>query len=182
MARPSKLTPKIKQQIGENVSLGLTYALSAESAGITYQTFNDWMNKGKNSKSGKYFEFYKHIQKCNVDGALKWLLYLKGADDAGNCQVCMLILERRFSEDFGRRVYRKMNVVSENKNENVEVIAKDADEIRNEILAKFDRVILKSRRHLTSIVMLILVKVDSYKWIFQREKTSRELTFKALTL
>jgi len=30
-----------------------------------------------------------------------------------------------------------MNVVSENKNENVEIIVKDADKIRKEILAKF---------------------------------------------
>ena len=35
--------------------------------------------------------------------------------------------EGRFSADFGRRVYRKKNVVSENKNENVELIVNDAD-------------------------------------------------------
>ena len=68
MARPSKLTLDITQRIGENVALGLTYALAAASAGITYQTFNDWMNKGKNSKSGEHFEFYKHIEKCNAEG------------------------------------------------------------------------------------------------------------------
>lgn len=56
-ARPSKLTPYIALLIGNNVALGLTYALAAESAGITYQTFNDWMKKGKNTKSGKYFQF-----------------------------------------------------------------------------------------------------------------------------
>ena len=52
----------------------------------------------------------------------------------------MFILERRFHEDFGRRQYRKMDVVSENKNGNVEIIVNNADEIRNQILAKFDRV------------------------------------------
>jgi hypothetical protein len=52
----------------------------------------------------------------------------------------MWILERRFPEDFGRRECRQMNVVSENKNENVEIIVKDADKIRKEILAKFVRV------------------------------------------
>ena len=62
---------------------------------------------------------------------------IKEAADAGNCQLCMWILERRFPEDFARRQYRKMNVVSENKNENVEIIVKDTDAIRNEILAKF---------------------------------------------
>jgi hypothetical protein len=55
---------------------------------------------------------------------------------AGNCQVCMWILERRFSEDFGRREYRKTNIVSENMNENIEVIVKDVDVIRQKILEK----------------------------------------------
>jgi hypothetical protein len=52
----------------------------------------------------------------------------------------MWILERRFSENFGRRQYRKMDIVSENKNENVEIIVNDADRIRKQILAKFERI------------------------------------------
>ena len=100
MARPSKLTHEIKQQIGENVTLGLTYALAAASAGISYQTFNDWMNKGKNSKSGEYFEFYRHIKKCNADGALKCLQRLKDAADAGELQSLLL--------DSGEKIPRKL--------------------------------------------------------------------------
>ncbi len=68
MARPSKLTPNITQLIGENVVLGMTYGLAAASSGLTYQTFNDWVQKGKKSESGEYFEFYKHIEKCNAEG------------------------------------------------------------------------------------------------------------------
>ena len=41
MARPSKLTKELQQQIGKSIALGLIYALAAASAGITYQTFND---------------------------------------------------------------------------------------------------------------------------------------------
>ena len=52
----------------------------------------------------------------------------------------MFILERRFPEGFGRRIDRKTNVVSENKNVNVEINVNDVDEIRNQILAKFDLV------------------------------------------
>jgi hypothetical protein len=52
----------------------------------------------------------------------------------------MFILERRFPEDFGKRVYRKANVVSENLNQNVEIIFNDADGIRKQILAKFNLV------------------------------------------
>jgi hypothetical protein len=139
MARPSKLTPELQKRIGENIALGLTYRLAAESAGVTYKLLNLWMQQGKNSTSGKYFQFAQYINKCNADGALKLLERLNEAVKAGNCTVCMWILERRFSEDFGRRQYCKMDVVSENKNENVEIIVNDADGIRKHILAKFDR-------------------------------------------
>jgi hypothetical protein len=71
---------------------------------------------------------------------LKLLERLNEAVKAGNCTVCMWILERRFSENFGRRQYRKMDIVSENKNENVEIIVNDADRIRKQILAKFERI------------------------------------------
>jgi hypothetical protein len=108
----------------------LTYALAANSAGVIYQTFNQWMKFGRDSTSGKYFEFYKHIEQRNAKGALKILQRLNDAVKAGNCQVCMFILKRRFSEDFGRWIYRKTNVVSENKNVNVDIIVNDPDEIR----------------------------------------------------
>ena len=139
MVRPSKLTPDIQKKIGENIALGLTYRLAAESAGVTYKTFNEWMNRGKTEKSGKYYLFYKYIQKRNADAAKVLLERLNKAADAGNCQVCMWVLERRFSDDFGRRIYRKTNVISENINENVELTIKEGDQIRKQILAKFDR-------------------------------------------
>jgi hypothetical protein len=71
---------------------------------------------------------------------LKLLERLNEAVKAGNCTVCMWILERRFSEDFGRRQYSKMDIVSENKNENVDIIVKDADGIRKQILERFNLV------------------------------------------
>ncbi len=140
MPRPTKLTPEVQQKIGDGVPLGLTYALAANSAGLTYQAFNDWMKLGRNSTSGKYFEFYQHIEKCNADAAKVLLERLNNAAAVGNCQVSMWILERRFPEEFGRRVYRKTNVVAENLNQNVEISFRDADKIRKQILEKFDLV------------------------------------------
>ncbi len=138
MPRPSKLTPEIQQKIGDGVSRGLTYALAASAAGVTYQSLNSWMKLGRDSTSGKYFEFYKHIEQRNAEGALKILQKLNDETKAGNCQVCMFILERHFSEDFGRRIYKKTNVVSENQNVIVDIAINDADGIRAQILEKFD--------------------------------------------
>ena len=141
MARPSKLTPEIQKRIGDNIALGLTYRLAAESAGVTYKTFNLWYQNGRTEKSGKYYQFYKYIQKRNADAAKVLLERINEAAKAGNCQVCMFILERRFSEDFGRRIYKKTNVVSEILNQNVEIIVQDTDAIRNEILNKLSIVV-----------------------------------------
>jgi hypothetical protein len=66
----------------------------------------------------------------NADGAKTLLECLKAGAEAGNRQVCMWVLEQRFPEVFGRRKYRKTNVVLENKNENIEIIVKDTDEIK----------------------------------------------------
>ena len=136
MARPSKLTPDIQKRIGENIALGLTYRLAAESVGVTYKTLNEWNQKGQTEKSGKYFDFAQHIKKCNAAGARKLLERLNDAVEYGNCQVCMWILERRFPDEFGRRVYRKTNVVSENLNHNIEIVVTDTDKIREKILEK----------------------------------------------
>ena len=106
---------------------------------FTYQTFNSWMNRGKTEKSGKYYLFYKYIQKRNAYAAKVLLERLNKAADAGNCQVCMWVLDRRFSDDFGRRVYRKTNVVSENLNQNVEIKITNADTIRKGLIEKFTR-------------------------------------------
>jgi hypothetical protein len=140
MTRLSKLTPEIKQIIGENVALGLTYALAANAAGVTYPSFNSWIKRGQTEKYWKYYQFYKYIQKCNTDAAKELLERLNDAAKAGDTRICTWILERRFSEDFGRKEYRKMNIVSKNRNENIELIVNDADVIRKQILAKFDRV------------------------------------------
>ena len=149
MSRPSKLTPDIQKRIGNNIALGLTYKLAAESTGVTYKTFNLWMTKGKNSTSGEYYRFYKHILKCNADAAKALLEHLNEAAASGNCQICMWILERRFPEEFGRRVYQKTNIVSENLNQNIEIIVNDADAVRKQILAKFGQ-IAESKESLTS--------------------------------
>jgi hypothetical protein len=115
--------------MGDNIALCLTYKLAAESAGLTYKTLNIWLNRGKTEKSGKYYHFAQYTKKRNADAA-----------KAGYTRICLWILERRFSADFGRRVYRKTNVVAENRNQNVEIIRKDGDGIRKEILAKFARI------------------------------------------
>jgi hypothetical protein len=74
MARPSKLTPAITKRIGDSVSLGLTYALAAESAGITYQTLNQWMQRGKNSNTLSFINLLKNAMQMRQRNVLNGLM------------------------------------------------------------------------------------------------------------
>ena len=91
MARPTKLTNEVQHKIGDGVSIGLTYALAASAAGVTYQIFNQWMKLGRYSTSGKHFEFYKNIEQQNAEGALRILQKLNDAAKAGETRryVCL---------------------------------------------------------------------------------------------
>ncbi len=65
-------------------ALELTYSLAVEYAGIIYQTFNEWMHTGQTEKSGKYYQFYQYVQKCNAGGDRKLLERLNDAAAAEN--------------------------------------------------------------------------------------------------
>jgi hypothetical protein len=95
------------------------------------------MKRGQTEKSGKYYQLYQYIQKRNADAAKTLLERLNSSAKAGDTRISLWILERRFASDFGRRVYRKTNVVSENLNQNVEIVITDIDKIRKQILEKF---------------------------------------------
>jgi hypothetical protein len=61
----------------------------------------------------------------------------KEAAEAGDAWIRMWILERRFPADFGRCEYRKIKAVSENKNENVDIIIKNSARMQKQFLSKF---------------------------------------------
>ncbi len=88
MTRPSKLTPEIQKRIGDNIALGLTYRLAAESVGITYKTLNEWNQKGQTEKSGKYYKFAQYIQKYNANAAKALLERINESAKAGDTQMC----------------------------------------------------------------------------------------------
>ena len=64
MARPSKLTPETHAAIVDAILHGATYKDAAEAAGVWYTTFNDWMQRGEQAKSGQYYEFNHAVRKA----------------------------------------------------------------------------------------------------------------------
>lgn len=59
-----KFNEDICQCLVENYSKGLPLKYCADSVGIARATLYRWMEKGKNSKRGKYRDFYEDMQKA----------------------------------------------------------------------------------------------------------------------
>lgn len=119
--RPTKLTPETRDRIAQAIQYGATYWMAAQYGGIAYNTFNDWMKRGAAEierrqsprvKEGTpqweaeqpFLEFHEAIKKAEGAGAVGWLLKIEQAATAGNWQAAAWKLERRYPQDYGRRV------------------------------------------------------------------------------
>lgn len=107
MARRSKLTDEVQEQICESIRLGATYELAAQAAGVSYRSFARWMHDGEQAKWGRKRQFWQAVGHANADAALGWLTVINEAAQNGTWQAAARLLERRFPDQYGRRVVQQ---------------------------------------------------------------------------
>lgn len=98
-----KFSKDVCETIYELVSKGFTYKDICAVCDITEQTFNNWINRGKKAKSGKYREFYLTVEKCKAErkNNLKdELLELGRSKD--DWRAIAWMLERGYGDEFAR--------------------------------------------------------------------------------
>lgn len=96
MARPTKYNDQTVSAIVQALSMGATYELAAQYAGITYETFNQW------SKTKPAFS--EAVKKAEGEAVVKWLAKIEKAASDGNWQAAAWKLERRYPREYGRQV------------------------------------------------------------------------------
>lgn len=119
MARPTDLTPATQRRIVRALKAGATFKLAAQYGGISYNTFNEWRKRGKaeldradgarvhtdiRESERPFVEFYEATKKAEADAAIKWLEEIDKAAKAGNWPAAAWKLERRYPEEYGRRI------------------------------------------------------------------------------
>lgn len=98
MARPTKYTPETVAKVTQAIGMGSTYELAAAYAGITYKTFNEWMNSPSKS------EFCEAVKLAEGKAAVVWLAKIEQAASDGQWQAAAWKLERRYPHAYGRNV------------------------------------------------------------------------------
>lgn len=107
MGAPSKFTPQTVEKLVQAIRLGATYELAAKSAGISYQTFNEWRagrSFPKGTTAAQKAEFSDAIEKAEGDAAVQWLAKIEKAANDGAWQAAAWKLERRYPGQYGRTV------------------------------------------------------------------------------
>lgn len=92
--RRSKYTPETVDKLTQAIRLGATYQLACDYAGITRETFYQWM-KGK-------ADFSDAIKRAEGAASVTWLAKIEQAASDGNWQAAAWKLERRYPDQYGR--------------------------------------------------------------------------------
>lgn len=102
MARPSKLTPAVQERLLEAIKAGSYYEEAAAYAGITYQTFRNWMIAGEKAKSGLQFEFFEAVTRAEAEAVVAAQKLWRSAFDA-DWRAIQAWMERRYPDRWGRK-------------------------------------------------------------------------------
>lgn len=104
MARPTKLTPETHSAIVEAILHGATYKDAAEAAGVWYTTFNEWMRKGEEAKSGQFYEFNHAVRQAEAQCRLNMTRVIQSAAAKGDWKAAEAYLKRRDRQNWGDNV------------------------------------------------------------------------------
>lgn len=102
--RPTKFTPDTQNKLVQAIQMGATYEHAAAYAGISYNTFNEWMKKGEDAKSGEFLEFSEAIKEAEGRAVIGWLAKIEKAANDGTWQAAAWKLERRYPSVYGKTV------------------------------------------------------------------------------
>ena len=101
MARPSHFTKKVREKVIEALTVGATYKIAADYAGISYSTLRMWLREAENGNN-KYKEFERDVRQASASAAIGWLDVLESASTV-HWQAAAWKLERRFPNEYGKR-------------------------------------------------------------------------------
>lgn len=115
--RPSLCTSELTQQIAAHIMTGATYASACATVGVSYDSFNAWMNRGRVA-FGKgtlaqaeqpYIAFYKAIRQSDAQAengmaSVVMAAALGNNETPPNWTAAAWWLERRRPRDYGKQI------------------------------------------------------------------------------
>ena len=81
------------------------------ACGITDRTFHNWMERGEREEEGPFFQFFQAATRARAKGKVKLVRLITNAAHK-DWRAAAFLLERGFSEEFGRVAPRELPTIS----------------------------------------------------------------------
>lgn len=94
--RKTKYTPETIAKLTEAIGRGATHQLACDYAGISRETFYEWLSAKP--------DFSDTVKAAEGSAAVDWLTVIDEAAKGGAWQAAAWKLERRYPQDYGRKV------------------------------------------------------------------------------
>lgn len=101
--RPTKLTPEVQKTVCDTVSGGGTDRVACLRAGISVSGLGEWKRRGAAGEE-PYAAFLAAYKRAEGDFGLRNLALIGKAAQDGTWQAAAWLLERRYPEEYGRKV------------------------------------------------------------------------------
>jgi len=100
--RQTKLTLEVQDRIVAALRAGNYQETAARYAGISEDTFYEWLRRGKEEPESAYSEFSEAVEKAKADAEVRDVALIDKAAHDGSWQAAAWKLERKFPNKWGR--------------------------------------------------------------------------------
>lgn len=94
------LTPELTDQIAKTLSAGTYLSVAARAAGISPDTLDDWLHKGREGDK-RYVDLLVRVERARAEGEARNVTHIARAA-ATSWQAAAWLLERMYPERWGR--------------------------------------------------------------------------------
>ncbi len=140
--KQTKCTPELTEKAVKLIKDGFTYSALAAGLSISEDTLYLWFRKAKTEQAQPYLDFYNAVKVAEAELLSECLQAVKASMRAGDAKSAFFMLERRFSDSYGKQSTQNVNMVSENTNVNVNTNPQtweSKEQMRAEICGFFDK-------------------------------------------
>lgn len=95
--RQSKLTPELTEDLCDYISQGLTFKDACQLLDISTKSQQRWEKKGREAKSGKYYDFYLALKKARKQNKL---YHIKKINASKDWHSSAYILNNMYPDEF----------------------------------------------------------------------------------
>jgi hypothetical protein len=136
--RPSKLSPEVETRITNLLRVGNTVEIAAAAAGISPETFYDWMRRGerKGSREKKYRDFKAAVEQARAEAETTLVTRIAKAAANGSWQAAGWLLERRSPERWAKPTERRNGTGNQKPVDPFEALDAEEEAAQKDELAK----------------------------------------------